>query len=190
MVVLGYVGYFILIRIGINNENVPLFCKLNVFYWVGLVIKAHFDKIRPILANSCILCILVFLYLILGFFWDNGGPSFRWWSNELLDYPYYYVTAFIGIFALFALCLKFIKQESSNIIVNHFIDVGKRTLGVYAIHLLVILPILNHIVKRFALNYYIFMFILIILTIEISVMVEMILNKGRLTSQILLGKTR
>jgi hypothetical protein len=128
--------------------------------------------------------------LITGFFWDNGGPSFRWWSNELFDYPYYYVTAFIGIFALFSICLKFIKQESSNIIVNHFIDVGKRTLGVYAIHLLVILPILNHLLKQFTWNYYIFMIILIILTIEISVMVEMILNKGRLTSQILLGKTR
>ena len=100
-------------------------------------------------------------------------------------YVYRFVTALIAVYVLFFVSkLKLNKKKSWNM---PLIELGKISLGIYVIHM-ILMPIINNTLSTLFLNKTINILLLFIVTLLISYLVCIILSKFKLTAKLLLGK--
>lgn len=132
---------------------------------------------------------LFILWILLGWSWGmHQIPSFLLTitlPQTLMLYVYRFVTALIAVYVLFFVSkLKLNKKISWNM---PLIELGKISLGIYVIHM-ILMPIINNTLSTLFLNKTINILLLFIVTLLISYLVCIILSKFKLTAKLLLGK--
>ena len=167
----------------------PLFSKHCVYYLAGILTKLHWDRIRPLLLKVVWASIPLW-FVLATFFGFEHRPTFIEHPNIFVETTYYYITGFVGIVMTLSLAIRYVKQETSNIFVNTFTYLGTITLGLYAVHSAFLMKLVSLVVLPFNLNYWFSLFIVTFISLLLSILVVKILEKGILSQQLLLGKTR
>ena len=181
--------YLLLQIADIKTFGLDMVAPYLVYYWAGMMTRKYFHWLKRVLVRLC--WVIVFTYLLLGWFWQFGkAPSFVENPNSLIHVPYSFITAFCGIFASLSLCVKYVSQESTNFLVLKMSFIGQRTLGIYAIyHSFLTLFVVKYI-RLMNLGYSLTLFITFFLTVTLSILVHVIVEKGNILPQLLLGKVR
>ena len=98
------------------------------------------------------------------------------------------LAAFSGTFMVFGLCLRYVKQDNNNKIVNMITQLGTMTLGIYCVHRVLITKPLGHFLTDLGLSYALSMPLTFIGSMLFSVILVKIIEKCIILPQLLLGK--
>lgn len=158
------------------------------FYVLGYLLRKY--SIQFALTHIIVLGVIWFA---LALFWRmHAVPApFQWASNyipsSLITYGYRYITAFIGSLFFISLAMKFMNVDNATCrMLSYF---GKRSLGIYIIHLF-----LMKFVEPLYINYFSddtsALFILSDFSIKIilSLVIMMIIQKAPIIRLLLLGQ--
>lgn len=169
--------------------GLPLVEFYSIYYIAGAICNKHINKLCKYYIKAPFFLIIPFL--ILGYFYRfNDAPSFMGSESKMIQYVYSYVTGFLGTFVVLGLCLRFIHQDTNNILARIIIKLGKQTLGIYSIHWSGFLILFSCWSGAYIHNQQINCTIVFFSMLTICSMVTFLLEKGAITSQILLGKMR
>lgn len=178
IILFGMTGIF-----DIKIFGLKLIAYYNMFYLMGYFIRSNLTCITPILMKYVWLFLL--LFIVLAYFWRRQEmPSFMDVDSYLIRTLYKIVVACMGIFATFALSLKYVMQDNSAKYMRILLHLGTITLGVYACHFLVISPVL---LIFSGLWYPLKLVLAFILVTTLSYTIVRILSLNRYTAFILLG---
>ncbi len=139
------------------------------------------------------------LIVVIGMFWfalgsiysTQGLPSqlniLPFIPSSILYYVYRIVTACLAIFFLISLGMKIMNED--NGLIKYAVDLGKVSLGIYAVHMVVRFRLVDAIVCMISsICYWPLMIITFIVLVPISYGIVWILGKWKPTSTLLLGK--
>ncbi len=166
------------------------FFRYSLVYFSGLVAKKYFYKIEDALKKYWWMYLI--LFFILSNFWKfQHSPTFiPYPTHFLVSISYTWLVSFIGTAMVFSLCLR-VKQGSNNKIVLHVCQCGGMTLGIYAIHLSLVLHLVVKMMKDIDnYGYSTRILCVFVITFSCSWIIHWILDKGNISSQLLLGKLK
>lgn len=161
-----------------------------LYYILGYYIHKHSEQL--IIRNRVLLVVVGLLWFGLGSIYSTQGlpEQLRFVPlipSSLLYYAYRVITAVLAIFFLFSLGKMTLNEEKG--LVKYSVVLGKVSLGIYAIHMVVRFRLVDAIVYFIPnISYEALMVITFILLIPISYGVVWLLNGWRITSKLFLGK--
>lgn len=107
--------------------------------------------------------------------------------SYILYYVYRILTAFLAIFLLFSIGLKTMNDE--NGLVQYTVALGKVSLGIYAVHMVVRFRLVDVIAFMIpGISYWPLMITVFIILVPLSYAIVWLLGKWKPTSTLLLGK--
>lgn len=157
------------------------------FYTMGYCIRRF--TLKQIKNNVMVAC-LILLWVVLAWFWNmhelpTWVPSYPNIPMSFLQYAYRGITAAISIIIIFSLAPKLLDTVSSwNV---PFIRVGQISLGIYVVHLLLI-PYITRFIGQWNVNTSFTILSSFVVVCMLSLIIVSLLNKWKITSQLLLGK--
>lgn len=157
-----------------------------MFYSIGFYLNKYkiwaYPSVRRL---SLVLYLLFIIWCILAWFWemhDIPAPLREFHlPSTMIQYTYRFVTAVIAIYLIFAFSPKILS--STNKWNLPFIDMGKFSLGIYAIHLIII-----RLLKSFDWNTTLLVVVSFIVGLLGSWLFVRLLNRWKYSSMFLLGK--
>ena len=163
-----------------------------IFYCMGYLLH-RYPQILPNHRQYIIIGIVFVSWLILAWFWNMHQlpgwiPSTTYIPTSLMLYVYRGITATLAILLLLSLSPVWLSQEAHlNRIIAEF---GRISLGIYVVHLL----IMGHIVSLIRqvtpiTSYAITESAATVCAVLVSYSVVMVIQKSKLASSLLLGKT-
>lgn len=172
-----------------SDYGTSLIAQHSIFYFVGMIISINIEIFKKVLCKKWFLFALV--WLVLSSFWEfDHKPTFIDNPSLSVQMAYFYLTAFSGVLMMLSICLNFIKQDGDSAFLKFFTTIGSMTLGLYAIHLSFVMEVVCNWVNIIALDYWIKLCILFLLSTIISIVLVKIIELGNITPQLLLGKVR
>jgi len=169
----------------IHIFDIKLICWYFGFYSVGAFLKEHDNSISKIFNTKFYLAILFISFITLSSMWMRKAPPLFYHLinlGNIFIYFYKYMTALTGILFFF---LFFYTYNKNPIIKNIFWEsLGLTTLGIYAIHFLLI-----HIVKiSTIINGNLRWFIYAIIVLLLSFFVVKIIRHSKILKLLSLGE--
>ena len=122
------------------------------YYFLFYVFGYYCNKYHRIMltTNKVIMAVLFFLWLAMGSFWNMHDLPFflkgvSYIPSALLQYVYRFVTAFVATYLIFtsAPLLLCAKNRINQLVVH----IGQISLGIYAVHLILIIPMSSWLVE-------------------------------------------
>lgn len=167
------------------------FFRYSLIYFIGLMAKKYFYMIEKNLKNRWWMYLI--LFTIVSHFWKfQHSPTFiPYPTHFLISLAYTWLVSIIGVTMLFPISLRFVKQATDNILVYLVCQSGKKTLGLYAIHLSLVLHPMIRIVDYLNISGEINRIVIVfITTFSFSLIVQWLLSKSYLCSLLFLGKMK
>ena len=174
------------------TTNLKLFgYNLISYYFLFYALGYFINKYGIMYSKQWLLALSFIIWFIMASFWKmHDLPPFlngiSWLPSSLLIYLYRFITAIIAIFFLFMFYSHYIDNRG---IINQLCYLGKISLGIYVIHLILIIPFSKWAVLTNERNSVIEIAILLsfMVCICISVVFVTIIRKNRWTAKYLLG---
>ncbi|SFP02405.1 acyltransferase family protein [Prevotella sp. tf2-5] len=171
------------------DYGTSLFARHTIYFLLGMMSRAYIDKIKNLLLRTWY--IYIPFWFVLALFWRMGNsPSFINNPNIAINMLYYYVTGVMGIVMMFSICLRFVTQESNNIMVGVVTYIGTITLGIYAIYISIVMRVVCEYFESWNINYSLTVLLSFICSMLICVLLIKIIEKLNVLPQLLLGKVR
>lgn len=163
------------------------------YYFLFYAFGYYCNKYNRQLSSSKIfITLLFFTWLFMGSYWKmHELPLFlkglTILPSAILQYTYRFVTAFVAIYFIISIAPKLL--DSASIFNNKVAKIGQLSLGIYVVHLLIIIPMSLGLVERLsAFPMPILIFLSFIFASSLSVAIVKLLNKNEFTAKFLLGK--
>lgn len=164
------------------------------YYFVFYIIGYYCNKYNKLLLTNNIWFVIFcgMIWLFMASFWNMHKLPFflediPYIPKSLLLYAYRFATAFVGLFVLLNVGHRFLNgMKSFN---THIVHIGKVSLGLYVIHLVIIISLskwLVAILPSYPLP--ILIGISFTLTCCLAISIVEILSRFKITAKILLGK--
>ncbi len=157
------------------------------FYIFGYYL--HKYKERLITNNRFVLSILMLVWTILAWFWRmDKMPEFLSFiplPHAICHYAYRFITAVIAVYLLLCISPKLLNAHHS--VIKPFLWMGKVSLGIYVIHLLII-GIISRIVGVYVTIVWADVLVVFSIALLVSCIIVWILGKWKWTARLLLGK--
>lgn len=159
-------------------------CENN--YWWNLIYSFHMP------AFMAAMVLLFSLWLTMSSYWNmhelpfflKGVPIV---PPVLLQYAYRFATAFVAIYLIFS--ISPLLLNSDNILNLRIVHLGQISLGIYVVHLILIIPMSPWLVSIMSkVSMPIMILSSFVITSIISIVIVELLNKNKYTSRYLLGK--
>ena len=181
------IAYVCLTVLRNGSWGIGFFLRYEFFYLAGLLIRKHLNRIKGVLVRMWLPTLLVFFVLVC--FWKfQHHPTFITNPPFIIEALYYYLTAFAGIAMMFTMCTRFVHQTTDNLAVNQIASWGHMTLGIYAIHLELLIHPAVALVKPLGLPVVLDIVLVFMFVFTLSIMIHKFIDMGTLTPQLLLGK--
>lgn len=189
------IGTIALILVGIMVLlNFRMFgFQFIAYYFMFYTFGYYCNKYRNLLtSNKPVWMVLFLLWLVMGSFWNMHELPFflkgiPFVPSALLQYAYRFATAFVAIYLLFSSAPMLLKAR--NKVNEKIAHLGQISLGIYVVHLTLIIPMSPWLAKQLP---NVPMPIVIILSfvtaLIISITIVELLSKNKYTSRYLLGK--
>lgn len=167
--------------------------QLIAYYFLYYVIGFFFHKYKNFLCNNYILNICIFvLWLFLAWFWNmhdlpSWMPKLPYLPESVVQYAYRGLTALSILYVIFNYYPSI--GESRNKFNIKLASLGQITLGIYVVHLMVMLelkPAINYL--KAEMNSILLEIAVFAVTFVISVVIVMLLRRNKITNKYLLGK--
>lgn len=143
-------------------------------------------------ANKVGICFLFFVWFAMASFWNMHELPFflkgiPFIPSALLQYAYRFATAFVAIYLVFSAAPMLLNAKNkANEKVAH---IGQISLGIYVVHLMLIIPMSHWLVSVMpSIPMYLVVIKSFLLAAIISIGLVELLIKNRYTSKYLLGK--
>lgn len=174
---------------GREDYGTSLFARHTIYFFLGMMSRAYIVKIKTFLQRTWYIYIPIWFMLAL--FWRMGNsPSFINNPNIAINMVYYYLAGVMGIVMMFSICLRFVTQESDNIMVGVVTYLGTITLGLYAIYISIVMGVVCDYFESWNFNYSLTVFLSFICSMLICVILIKIIERFNILPQLLLGKVR
>lgn len=188
----------VIIGFGIMYTAIMVFGEFRIFgfqfiayYYMFYIFGYYIHKYpKLIITSKPILTMIVFIWVVLAWFWNmHVLPPFLApipLPSTMIQYAYRFLTGLIAVYAL--LC---IAPELLNVDTNWnkpFIEMGKISLGIYVVHLLLI-PYFTKYLSQFINSNVAIIIVSFLIIGMVSWLVVWLLNKWSLTARLLLGKS-
>ena len=163
------------------------------YYFMFYAFGYYCNKYKKLLtSNKVVMGTLFVIWILMGSFWNMHELPFflndiPFVPSALLQYAYRFATAFVAIYLIFSAAPMLLNSKNkANEKVAH---IGQISLGIYVVHLTLIIPMSPWLVRILP-NVPIVVVILIsfLLASIISITIVELLNKNKYTSRYLLGK--
>lgn len=165
-----------------------LFSLYIIFFYGGWVFRNNYLKFASFIRTYWWFFFICFMLLTL--FWSfNHHPTFISSPNKMISNLYNYLTGFMGSIALFSICSMMVSQSWNlrSFYIKPFISCGKKTLGLYAIHLSIIVIPVSEYVNTLSLPSVPTVLLSFVITLIATFIVYYILNSSAIT-RLLIGK--
>lgn len=160
------------------------------FYLLGYYLHKYSEYL--IIKKGLIVAFVGMFWFALGsIYYTQGLPKqlqfIPYVPHTLLYYAYRIATAVFAVFFLFSLGVKMLDKESRAL--NYIVQIGKVSLGIYAVHMVIRFKMVDMIVSLIPnISYWPLMIITFCLLLLVSYCVVMLLGKWNVTATWLLGK--
>lgn len=189
------VGSIALLLVGIMVVlNLRMFgFQFIAYYFVFYVFGYYCNKYRNLLtSNEFVWLVLFIVWLVMGSFWNMHDLPFflkgvPFVPSALLQYAYRFATAFVANYLLFSSAHMVLNAR--NNVNEKIVHLGQISLGIYVVHLTMIIPIAPWFVKQLPnVSMPIFIILSFVIASIISVVIVELLKNNKYTSRYLLGK--
>lgn len=176
----------LMVYVDIRILGFQFFAYYFLFYTVGYYLNKH----NHLVTNKVwLLCLLTVLWAVMAWFWEmhelpvflKGLPL----PETILQYGYRFITALVAVYILFGLGPKLLDCDARRN--TPFISLGKISLGIYVVHLL-LMPLIVGTLKGFVSGSTTIIVISFIVALFASWLVVWLLSKWTVTNRLLLGK--
>lgn len=162
-------------------------CYYFLFYTLGYYLHKYKDV--AITRKRWLIVILSLCWLFLAWFWNmHSIPDFLRFvplPEMLMAYAYRFFTAVIAIYILLAISPHVLS--SADGFNSKFVWLGKFSLGIYAIHYILIQQIAS-LFKGFDMNSFITVSTSFVTALFVSIVLVWLISKWKLSARLLLGK--
>lgn len=191
-IIIGSISLFLVIVMVFLNMRVIGF-QFIAYYFIFYAFGYYCNKYRNLLtANKVGICFLFFVWFAMASFWNMHELPFflkgiPFIPSALLQYAYRFATAFVAIYLLFSAAPMLLNAKNkANEKVAH---IGQISLGIYVVHLMLIIPMSHWLVSVMpSIPMYLVVIKSFLLAAIISIGLVELLIKNRYTSKYLLGK--
>ncbi len=170
-----------------DTFDIKRIMRLFPFLVLGTYIKE--DRFRLFFMKKTVILVLIIAYTILAIYWyPNGFPEQMrintFFGRLLSSFPYRLIVSLIGCLMAFSFGNIFAPFKGVSFL-NY---IGTKTLGIYAIHLFVVLYIALPLINGFSITYSPFnLLIITLLLVLLSIFLIRIIEMNKLTRLLLLG---
>lgn len=163
------------------------------YYFMFYAFGYYCNKYRNLLTSKKNVWLVLFMvWLVMGSFWNMHELPFflrgvPFVPSALLQYAYRFATAFVAIYLLFSSAPMLLNVR--NVANEQIAHLGQISLGIYVVHLTLIIPMSPWLVKLFPnVSMPIVILLSFVIASIISITIVELLNKNKYTSRYLLGK--
>lgn len=163
------------------------------YYFMFYAFGYYCNSYRNLLTSSKVTMVVLFaIWLVLGSFWNMHELPFflkevPYVPAPLLQYSYRFTTAFVAIYLIFSIAPLLLHK--SNKLNKNIVHLGQISLGIYVVHLSLIIPLSPWLVNMLPeIPMPIVILLSFVITSILSVIIVELLNKNKFTSKYLLGK--
>jgi len=160
------------------------------YYVLGYYLHKYSDQL--IVRKGFIIAILGLLWFTLGSIYSTQGLPKQLQCvplipSSILYYIYRITTAVVAIFFFFSLAMRTMDKEGG--LISLAVTMGKVSLGIYAVHMVIRFRLVDAIVCLFpSITYWPLMIITFFTLVPVSYGIVWLLGKWSITSELLLGK--
>lgn len=188
----------IIILLGLMFTAIMVIGEVRIFgfqfiayYYVFYILGYYIHKYpKFLLSSNFCLIVMVVIWAIMAWFWNmHELPPFLVsipLPKAMMQYSYRFITGMIAIYVILCVAPKFMNIVS--IWNKPLIELGKISLGIYVVHLLLI-PYITHFIVSFTNCFGTAIIISFVFAVAISWMIVWLFGKWNLTSKLLLGKS-
>lgn len=191
-VIVGSISLFLVGVMVFLNLRVMGF-QFIAYYFIFYAFGYYCNKYKNLLTtNKFVISFLFLIWVAMASFWNMHELPFflkgiPFIPSALLQYAYRFATAFVAIYMIF--CVVPLLLNSKNKANKSLCHIGQLSLGIYVIHLMLIIPMsywLVSIMPSIPLS------IVVVISFSLAAFVSIgtveLLSKNKLTSKYLLGK--
>lgn len=165
-----------------------LFSLYIIFFYGGWELRRYYLKFSVVMRKYWWLFLSFFILLSL--FWKfNHHPTFISAPNKIVSNLYNYLTGFMGSIALLSICSMKVGQgwNLNSFLIKRLISCGKMTLGLYAIHLSIIVNPVSEYVSTLGISSVPTVLLSFVITLIATFVVYQLLDNNVIT-RLLIGK--
>lgn len=163
------------------------------YYFLFYIFSYYYNKYRNLLTqNRIIIVFLLLCWFAMASFWNMHNLPFflkevSLVTSSILQYAYRFTTAFVAIYLIFSSAPLLLGTSTKY---NRKIaKIGQLSLGIYVVHLTLIIPMSAWLVRKMPMvSSLIMILISFVLVSIISILIVELLNKNKYTSRNLLGR--
>lgn len=188
MVIVGFCLLFVVVMVvaDIRILGYQFFAYYFLFYVIGYFLNKYN---RFVTTKTWVLCLLAIVWAVMAWFWNmHELPSFLKGiplPQTIMQYAYRFITALIAVYVLFGLGPKLLNVETRwN---APFVKLGKISLGIYVVHLL-LMPIIVKGISACFDNTIVIITLSFMVALAVSWLAVWLLSKWKVSNRLLLGK--